>query len=139
MLCGVNVCAVFAGSGEESAQVIAQLCNRVYPTIEDSTSQGTSSDPLPEEIPLRADEGLLGDTMRVVDQSLHSRLDAMVGPTDDMGFQYFTEKVQHPLCLCYTLVPYHGTVPCGMIACPCTVSLHGSQVKGQIVLKFQYW
>ena len=96
-------CFVVPGSGEESAEVIAQLCTRVYPTIEDSTTQATSSDPLPEEIPLRADEGLLGDTMRVVDQSLHSRLDAIVGPTDDMGFQYFTEKVGSLHCS-----PEHG-------------------------------
>lgn len=46
--------------------------------------------------------GLLAETMRKVDRSFRARL--VAGPSDDLGYQYFVEKVHlHNFC-CYLSV-----------------------------------
>ena len=47
-----------------------------------------------EEVPpLQVGEGLVADTIRTVDNSFGARLDGLIGRRDDMGYQYFSEKV----------------------------------------------
>lgn len=41
--------------------------------------------------------GLLAETMRKVDRSFRARL--VAGPSDDLGYQYFVEKVKLPIIL----------------------------------------
>ena len=45
--------------------------------------------------------GLLAETMRKVDRSFRSRL--VAGPSEDLGYQYFVEKVRLYLSLCGTM------------------------------------
>ena len=52
-----------------------------------------SSYSIEELPPLQVGEGLLGDTMRTVNNSFTTRLDGLMGRNDDMGYQYFSEKV----------------------------------------------
>lgn len=62
------------------AGFLPSTSNHVYDTVEDVP-------------PLQLGEGLLADTMRNVDASYGARLDSLVGRRDDMGYQYFSEKV----------------------------------------------
>lgn len=57
------------------------------------TNQGGGVDIPEDPPPIQYGEGLLADTMRTIDQSYTSRLDGIVGSTGDMGYQYFSEKV----------------------------------------------
>ena len=45
--------------------------------------------------------GLLADTIRKVNSSFHARLNQMAGGSEDMGYQYFMEKVRE--CIPFTL------------------------------------
>ena len=57
------------------------------------TSSQVYSEMIEEVPPLQLGEGLLADTIRNVDTSYGARLDGLIGRRDDMGYQYFSEKV----------------------------------------------
>ena len=57
------------------------------------TSSQVYNEMIEEVPPLQLGEGLLADTIRNVDTSYGSRLDGLIGRKDDMGYQYFSEKV----------------------------------------------
>lgn len=57
--------------------------------------------------------GLLADTIRKVNTSFLARVNQMTGPSDDMGYKYFEEKVRE--------------VECGSVKWPCLVCVHCSR------------
>lgn len=53
-----------------------------------------------DDQPLEVGEGLLADTIRCVDRTFQTRLDTLAGSRDDLGYQYFSEKVRMYVHVC---------------------------------------
>ncbi len=68
-------------------------------TLSPRQVRGGAAAPEPEEEDSSFSEGsgLLAETIRKVDRSFRARLSQMAGGTEDMGYQYFSEKVRTPL------------------------------------------
>ena len=76
------------------------------PEIPLSTASIQSHNFEEEEMPdiTEGSGGLLADTIRKVDRSFRARVNQMSGGSEDMGYQYFTEKVRHFTCSPYCLL-----------------------------------
>ena len=52
--------------------------------------------------------GLLSETIKKVDRAFKSRLTQLSGPGDDLGYQYFVEKVYaHVVCSVHVIIHVH--------------------------------